>query len=75
MQYVDKVICAPYKGDFVVDNECRHGVVSGTAAGMFKEVEAKSYREDRNKDACLQHKGRLIFCPECEQRHTLEEII
>ena len=75
MQYVDKVICAPYEGDFVVDHECRHRVVSGTAAGMFKEVEVKSYREARHKDACLQHKGRLMFCPECEQRYTLEEII
>ena len=69
------MICAHYEGDFVVDHECRHGVVSGTAADMFKEVDANTYREARHKDACLQHKGCLMFCPECKQRYSPEEII
>ena len=45
LQYVDKVICAHYEDDFVVDHECRHGVVSGAAADLFKEVDVKTYRE------------------------------
>ena len=72
---MDKVICAHYEGDFVVDHECRHGVTSGTAAKMFREVDVKTYREARHKDACLQHKGRLMFCPECKQRYSPEEVI
>ena len=75
LQYVDKVICAHYDSDFVVDHECQHGVVSGTAAEMFKEVDVNTYREARHKDACLQHKGRLMFCPECKQRYSPEEVI
>ena len=35
LQYVDKVICAHYEGNFVVDHECQHGVMSGTAADFF----------------------------------------
>ena len=50
-------------------------MVSGTAADMFKEVDVKSYCEARHKDACLQHKCRLMFCPECRQRYSPEEII
>ena len=65
---MDKVICAHYEGNFVVDHECQHGVMSGTAADFFEEVDAKTYHEARHKDVCLQHKGRLMFCPECEQR-------
>ena len=72
---MDKVICAHYEGNFVVDHECQHGVMSGTAAEIFKEVDAKTYCEARHKDVCLQHKGRLMFCPECEQRYSPEEII
>ena len=49
--------------------------MSSTAAEMSKEVIVKSYREARHKDDCLQHKGRLTFCPKCEQRYSLEEII
>ena len=75
LQYVDKVICAHYDSDFVVDHECQHGVVSGTAADMFKEVDVHTYREARHKDACLKHKGRLMFCPECKQRYSPEEVI
>ena len=75
LQYGDKVICAHYKDDFVVDHECRYGVVAGTAAGLFKEVDVNTYREARHKDACLQHKGRLMFCPECNQRYSTEEVI
>ena len=72
---MDKVICAHYEGNFVVDHECQHGVMSGTAAESFKEVDAKSYREACHKDVCLQHKGRLMFCLECEQRYSPMEII
>lgn len=75
LQYVDKVICAHYEDDFVVDHECRHGVVADTAAGLFKEVDVKTYREACHKDACLQHKGRLMFCLECKQRYSPEEVI
>ena len=57
------MIWAHYEGDFVIDHECRDDVVSGTAADMFKEVDVKSYHEARQKYACLQHKGRLIFFP------------
>ena len=72
---MDKVICAHYEGNFVVDHECQHGVMSGTAADFFEEVDAKTYHEARHKDVCLQHKGRLMFCPECEPHYSLEEII
>ena len=62
---MDKVICAHYEVDFVVDHECCRGVVSGT----------ESYREACHKEACLQHKGRLMFCPEREQSYSPENII
>ena len=75
LQYVDKVICAHYDNRFVVNHECRKGTVSGPAADLFQEVDVNTYREARHKDACLQHKGRLMFCPECKQRFSPEEII
>ena len=51
------------------------GTVSGPAAALFQEVDVNTYREARHKDACLQHKGRLLVCPECKQRFSPEEVI
>ena len=75
LKYVDKVICAHYDSEFVVDHECQHGIVSGTASDMFEEVDVNTYREARHKDACLQHKGRLMVCKKCKQRYSPEEVI
>jgi hypothetical protein len=77
---IDKVVCASYGQEVCITHRCvdqnnTHTMKHDIPQNIFKQKESDIFRQVRNKDACNEVKGGIMYCEDCDKTISTVDIV
>jgi hypothetical protein len=72
---IDKVVCASYGQEVCITPRCVYQNKYDIPQNIFKQKESDIFRQARNKDACNEVKGGIMYCEYCDKTISTVDII